>query len=501
MTAIVTQDRVILYAQPQGSGTAMKPLSIECNGMADKTHPGPAREVTWGRDEFGRYIPKLTILNPPGGLNTSTIEEDDQGTFSYLLKMFDRIGCFPIQERWYKCGLLTGGGWTRVHHFGKMTITQKVLGAGPSREATGAGIFGTFEVAWPYTIALFKHALAALVTGEINNLNALAVLSDLFPGCTNCAPGYEPDEIIYTGGDTSAGSPGDRAELHYSTNGGGTFSVTSTDPFAAGVDIKHILINFINESEFRVIVFNGEVTGQEKYSDFTLGAEGVSAWSTAVNVGAAAVTAAEWLFYDRIYASSAGDIYISGDQGETYGAATYTGAVNINAFAKSPTDGSVWAVGDSNLVLQEIGQAGVFTAKVGPTGGGAFSSVFVANDGSLYAGNATSVFVSTNNAANVGGWTLLKNFGANKKVISINCAGGSKSQGGDSQLLRVVIDDTTGAIPGAVWESVDGGNSFYEVTTLTNTGYNECFWSPIDDNLAFICGDDGVFHKLEPKAI
>jgi len=500
MTAIVTQDRVILYAQPDGSGTAMKPLSVECNGMADKTHPGPAREVTWGRDEFGRYVPKLTILNPPGGLNTSTVEEDDQGTFSWLSKMFDRVGCFPIQERWYKCGILTGGGWTRTRHFGKMTITQKVLGAGPSREATGAGMFNTFEVSWPYTVEIFKHALAALVVGELNDLNALAVLSDLFPGCTNCAPGYEPDHIIYTGGNASAGSPGDRAELHYSTDGGGTFGVTSTDPFLAGEDIKHILINFINESQFRVIVISGEATGQEKYSDFTLGAEGTSSWSAAVNIGAAAVTAAEWLYYDRLYASSAGDIYVSTDQGETYGAAVYTGVVDINAFAKSPIDGSVWAVGNTNLILQELGQTGVFGAKVGPTGGTTFYSAYVANDGTLYAGNGTSIYASTNSAANVGGWTLLHNFGANKAVKNINCAGGAKSQGGDSQLIRCMVDDTAGGT-GAIWESVDGGNSFYEVTTLTNTGYNEAFFSTIDDNLAFIAGDDGVFHKLEPKAI
>lgn len=500
MTAIVTQDRVILYAQPDGSGTAMKPISVECNGMADKVHPGPAREVTWGRDEFGRYVPKLTILNPPGGLNTSTIEEDDQGTFSWLSKMFDRVGCFPIQERWYKCGILTGGAWTRIRQFGRMTITQKTNGAGPSREATGAGMFDTFEVSWPYTVEVYKHWLAAMTIGEINDLNDIAVLSDISPGCNNCFPGYAPDEIVYTGGNASAGSPGDRANLWYSTNGGGTFAATSTDPFAAGEDIKHILIGFINDTEFRVIVFNGETTAQSTYSDFELGDEGVSMWAANITIGAAEVDAVEWLFYDRIYVSVAGDIYLSTDQGETYGTAIYTGAANINAFTKSPTDGSVWAVGNSNLIMQETGQSGTFTAKVGPAGGGNFSSIFIANDGTIYAGNGTAIYVNDNNALNAGGWTLLYNFGAAHVVSSINCAGGSKSQGGDSQLIRVVVDNTTPGT-GVVWESVDGGNSWQDVTSVTNTGYNAAFWSPTDDNLALVVGDDGVVHKLAPKPI
>src|SRR6185503_8427823 len=107
----VTQDKVALYTQPDGPSTAMTLLSIDKNGMAEKTQPGPGREVTWGRDVFGRVIPKITILAAPGGLNTSTIEEDDTGVWTFLNEKFDRVGCFPIQERWYSCGRLDGPGW------------------------------------------------------------------------------------------------------------------------------------------------------------------------------------------------------------------------------------------------------------------------------------------------------------------------------------------------------------------------------------------------------
>lgn len=106
--------------------------------------------------------------------------------------------------------------------------------------------------------------------------------------------------------------------------------------------------------------------------------------------------------------------------------------------------------------------------------------------------------MSTNNAANAGGWTQLKDFGSNKTAKSINLAGGPKSGGGDSQLIRVVIDDTSGGV-GQEWESVDGGATWLETTELTNTGYNAVYWSTVDDNKAIIVGDGGVIQELNSK--
>jgi hypothetical protein len=499
MAQFVTQDKVILYTQPDGPSTSMKPLSIDKNGMADVTIPGPGREVVWGRDVFGQYLPKITVQTPPGGLITTTIEEDDTGVFSYLAKMFERTGCFPVQRRWYKCGRLDGNGWDRITQYGKMTVTQKTEGAGPSRDATGAVMFNSYEVASAYAVNIFQHTLSALTISEDQNINDIAFLSDLVVGCNDCFPGYQPDEIGYLAVTDNAGSPGDFANVWYTTNGGGAWAITSTNPFAALDAILFVELGFISSTQFRVIVVSDAATAQVTYSDFTLGAEGTSSWASAVTIGAAAVEAFKWLFYDRLYAAVAGDIYVSSNQAETFAAAIYTGSVALNAFARSPVDDSVIATGASNTILQEKNQSGTFTALVGPAAGGAFTKgLFIANDGRIYAGNGTSIYLSTNTAANAGGWTQLKDFGANKSVVSINCAGGTKSQGGDSQLLRVVVDDTTGGV-GAVWESADGGNSWVQVTALTNTGYNTAYWSGIDDNLAFLGGDGGVLHQLATK--
>lgn len=497
----VTQDRSILYTQPDGPSTAMLPISIDKNGMAEKTMPGPGREVTWGRDVFGRVIPKITVLAAPGGLSTSTIEEDDTGQWTFLSEMFTRIGCFPIQERWYSCGRLDGPGWDRIIQYSEMTITQKTGGAGPSREYSGAVQFNSYEVAWQYTVTVFQHVLSSLTITEDQNVNNVTFLSDIVAGCNDCFPGYQPDTIGYLAVNANSGSPGDYANVWYTVNGGGSWAITSTNPFAALSNIGFVDINFISSTQFRVIVATTTDTSlQVKYSNFTLGAEGTSSWSTGISIGSAAVTAAAWLFYNRYYASSAGDIYVSDDQGDSVSAALYTGSVNINAFAKSPVDDSVFAVGASNLILQERDQSGTFSALVGPSGGGIFYSIFVANDGRIYAGNGQSIYLNTNTGANTGGWTLLKDFGSNKRVVSINCAGGIVSQGGDSQLVRCVVDDTA-AGTGAVWESADGGNSWVQVPALSNSGYNGSFFSPIDDNWAVVVGDGGVVQLLQTKSL
>lgn len=496
MPVYVTQDRVILYVQKDGVGTPMAPLSIEKHGMADKVMPGPGRSVIFGRDVFGRYTPKITTLDPPGGLNTSTIEEDGTGDITFLAKMFDRVGCFPVQERYVACGLLNvPTNWNQLWHYGKTTITQKTHGAGPSREATGASVFDSYEVSWPYTIELLKHALTLLDTGETEDINDIAVLSDLAVGCQDCFPGYQPDKIIYLVGPVSAGLY--TTGIIYSTDGGSTWADIAGLPFDVDEDITQIEMGFITDTTFRIIVAND--ANDTRYADVTLGAEDIPyTWSTAVEVGTV-ITEMRWLFFERLYVAADGDIYISANQGDSFGAALYSGAIQINAIERNYDGSNVWAVGASNLILRERNQSGTFDTMVGPIGGGAFYSVFEANDGRLYAGNGQSIYVSNNGAVNTGGWTQLRDFGANKTVVSINCAGWHKSQGGDSQLLRVIVDDTAGGT-GAVWESEDGGASWRQLTPLANAGYNQGYFSPTDDNFGLVAGDDGILHKISPEA-
>ncbi|KKK80448.1 hypothetical protein LCGC14_2823370, partial [marine sediment metagenome] len=140
-------------------------------------------------------------------------------------------------------------------------------------------------------------------------------------------------------------------------------------------------------------------------------------------------------------------------------------------------------------------------ARVGPTGGAAFTALVVAGDGTLYAGNGTSVFKSTDSAGSIGNWTELYDFGGILAVVELQVVGGVRAGGGDSQIVRAVVDDPT---PGTsqVWLSFDGGQNWEQVTEIVNDGYNAAYFSEIDNNKAIIVGDnDGSFaaiHQLEP---
>ena len=115
----------------------------------------------------------------------------------------------------------------------------------------------------------------------------------------------------------------------------------------------------------------------------------------------------------------------------------------------------------------------------GPSGGGAFTALAVAGDGTLYAGNGQKLYKSIDGAATAGNWEELKDFGAGYTVTNIQCVAN------DSQYLRAVV---TAAADGQVHESVNGGNSWREITPISNSGHSDAYFSMIDDNLAYVVG-------------
>ncbi len=192
---------------------------------------------------------------------------------------------------------------------------------------------------------------------------------------------------------------------------------------------------------------------------------------------------------------------VSGDWGESWTQLS-TDTDQINAFTED-RNGTVWAVGASNAIKREEARSGTFVNRTGPSGGGDFTAIHVANDLTVYAGNGTSIYKSSDQAGSIGNWTQLKDFGANHVVQAIHCPGGAFAKGGESQLVQVLVSDGTGN-DGDVWYSFDGGNSWREVTNVTNVGYNAWYRPDFDDNAAIIVGDAdanplGIIHKLSPK--
>lgn len=505
MTEIIKQNRMVVWYQPSGKGTQWRPLGFGIASVTGRSNPGPGKTAVFGVNEFGQPVVLFSTKDPPGGLPAATIGFYDEAAVNYLEEQ-QAIGCpINLQVRTVKCGSLTNPNlWNAIDHLAAGLVGDLTPGDGPVRPYAGGAAELSGQVTFDYTFRIVKLKLQVLTTTEAENLTGIAVVDD--PICDECGSGYPgPDKIIYI---TCAAGSGVTPNILYSNDGGGTFAASSANPFAADEDAGFPVYRWIDANKIRLITActttDAAALAKISYSDITLGAEGITAWTDVVSASASGangdlVTAMFWPFFERLYiAVDDGQIYVSTDQGESWDdAAVFSGSNAIAAFATNYDGDVVWAVGATNTILRELNRSGTFDARVGPSGGGAFTAVAVANDGTLYAGNGTSIFKSVNDAENTGGWTSLKNFGSGYTVKKIKLTGGDKSLGGDSQIIRVWIDHATA---GQVWESIDGGATWKQFSAKTNAGYNDAWSSRVNNNLNIGVGDAsggaGVIHKL-----
>lgn len=508
---IIGQDRVVLWFQPSGPGTAFIPFGVgeTAGGMSGKTVPGPGRTPVYGRTEFGAPVVIKVNREAPGDLPNATITIYERAQIDILLDALQR-GCpINIQTRIVKCGSLNNpNGWDVLDHWGQGEVTSYNPGDAPTTEFSGEAVTIEGSVSFTHYIRLLNLGLSDLTVAATEDMLSIAGMPD--EDCNLCGNGYPgADQIQYYGAAAGAGD----GVVYYTRNGGGSILATSADPWTVSgnsEDITFIQFRPISQTQLRIVVGTGTtvvgVKTQFAYADVTYGAEGTVTWTQgtiAATTTADYVEAMFWPVLDRLYFASAGDIYLSNTQATTDpGAAIYTGAVAFTGFAASPDKSVIWGFGATNLIVREVDQSGSFETRVGPSGGGAFASLTVAGDGTIFAGNGTSIYKNTDNANNAGNWTQLNDFGANQSVVAIQAIGGQRALGGDSQLLRAVVDDTTGAAAAHVWESVDGGASWRQIQELTNLGYNQAYFSEIDDNLGFVVGDASggasIIQKLSP---
>lgn len=502
---IKTQDRVISYIQPDGRGTPLEPMSVDRHGLGDQTdNTIPGRGVLFGRDEFGRPTPKVEFDEAPGGLNTATITFDPEASLDFLDTMRLENGKFGIWKFFIPSGRLGNyANWTNegdLDFLAGCKITAGTKG-GREKDYSGTPLSNTFDVSWRNTLTILPPKLsdsspsAALAPDDCAGIT---FISDLDP--QQEIPGYPgPDKIGFV---ANAGATGTSInQVLYTVDGAGSWAALATDPYIAAEDLGDIAARFVSHDTYRVVVLrttaNAAAPPSTKYVDIVVGAEGGAITWTEGTMGATDNVDGEAMFwggpYGRLYAAAdTGKIYVSTNAAETYSLIGDL-AVVVAQFAVDDDD-NIWVVGATNTIAREkSSNRGTFDTLVGPSGGAAFTSVAVARDNWLYAGNGVTFARSNNLAASTGGWSTLKTFPANHAVVGIQCVDG------ESQILRIVVGDTTGN-DGDAWYSLDGGNSFVEVTDLSNNSYTKTYVSEINPNLVFISGvndgTNGVVHKL-----
>ena len=498
----------VLWVQENGSGTPFKPFAVGEDGasMTGKTIPVIGVTPVYGRDRYNNPIVIDITETAPGDLPSATVTIYEKKTLTFLENMVMKRCPINMQLRVVECGTLDDPFiWDKMTHWGRGVLTTYNPGDGPAIEYDNTIMQAAGTISFRHALLLSQTELSKLTTAEVNDILCIDGIPD--EDCNECGTGYPgADQLLYAGCEAASGLT---AKVLVSVNGGGSWVATTADPFAADEHVDFIQVMPHGRSGARVIVGTGvtDVAAEAKiaWSDVDYGAEDTTVWTdTLISSGATGdiIEAMKWVLSDRLMLASAGDIYVSSNQGNTADdAAIYTGALVINGFSISPDRKTVVAYGESNLLLREQNQNNVFAARVGPTGGSSITALAIAGDGSWYAGVDGQLWKSVNSGLNAGGWDLRYDFGGAFVVKEIQVVGGVKAGGGDAEVLKIVLDDPTPGT-GEIWQTLDGAATMEQIPERANDGYNGAYFSETNDNHAIIVGDDdgatGIFHLLTP---
>ncbi len=516
MTTPYKQNETAIWFQPNYDGTPWQLLGLGISSASGRTVPGPGRTITYGSDRYGQPVAVTEQIDPPQGQAGMTVGVYDTGVVPYFEKAQNR-GCeIAIQIRGTKCGVLDSPTqWDWIDHHTGGRFTQRTLPDTPATPFSGAPLQQQGTLSLRDVFRITRNTTSRLTTAETENLTGLAVLTDARCGGGDCADGYPgADKIMFATAEADTGAP---ANVIFSRVGGAAWDEVTDKPFANDEHIGGIGWQWSGQGQIRLIVWCATTDGAARpkiaYGEFAYGGEADITWTNVLATGDAStatangdvVSAMLWVDWSHLLiATTGGLIFMLDNQASVWEDGPIADAgVEITVFAASYDGKRKYAAGASNTLLREQDN-GVFATRVGPSGGGAFTALKEAHDGTLYAGNGTSIYKSINGGENTGGWSLLKNFGTNKPVKKILLVGIDRLRGGDPQIIRVVVDNTAGAgADGEVWQSVDGGASWEQISMPDNAGYNDAVESRIDNNLYWIVGDavggTGLIHMVAEK--
>ena len=330
---------------------------------------------------------------------------------------------------------------------------------------------------------LFDMNAKFLSQRTVNETEAFIAGAFLESECLDeCQSQADAGQYGYAASGTLAGSPVNKANIWYTEDKGESWAQCSADPFIAAMIPSDIIVMGTLKNH-RVIVANGTTRGSDPaqiaYADIT--DMGVTTWvlvdlPTADARYVTDLLAIDWM---HIYAcTDDGYIYKSDDGGVSWVEVYAAGVVDFNKMA-GLSNGTIWAVGNSDLIVlsQDFGDS--WTTITGPVGIVADGmAVAVTPDGTVFVGYSDGDLWGSYDLGDA--WTELNLQGITPtKVVDIQVYE-------DSDIW--VIADIAGSTS-RVLRSVDGGASFrlWKLAIPTNAGLNSLFI--VDPNVVFVFGD------------
>lgn len=465
-----------VFFQPNGPNTALEFLG--CHDVGDIEEPLGERELQFCRRPDGNGYDVVSEMQGPPEIVTTTISGLPRRTLDSLYNA-RCPGALYVMRR-------CKGRLDRLSNYERVSILQNakptsITEGEPVAFSEDTQIRDEFEIqAYPPVIRVVEVAAGRRTTAETLALNTIAANFDFecVGGCVGA--NIIPGTYLVAGADGGAGS----ANVQISTDGGSTWTAAAADPFAVGMHIMGIARFQVSKSVTRIVAVENAPAGAQghvAYSD-----DNGATWTT-VNLGGATAGHGPTTgnaFYARdftflIIVGAAGYIYKSTDGGASWRVVDAAGvassawvAVNflddLNGVAVNGTGGIV-------AVTRDGGES--WTAATVVTGTPALAAVEIVSPFTIWVGTGTGLLFYSNdfgvtwNART--GWTG-SGVGSVKSIDFVNPYVGWMAVNNASPL-------------GAILRTIDGGLSWFVITTPTNAGLND-LWA-VDSNHAFVVGE------------
>lgn len=313
----------------------------------------------------------------------------------------------------------------------------------------------------PVVIARDISAVRQVTTFSVGFNNVVFCNS---PRCaSDSGPAQYDCQVGYASGDTTVGVSTD---VMKTTDGGATWTATTTDPFGTAQVVNGLVCFPISATATRLVAGLGTTVGgapaKINYSD-----DGGVTWATAVSVGS---TNAQFLPTPHsMFAYDAGNMWVGTSGGYIYkstdGAKTWT-----TQNAGTITTGNINSI---HFVSDRVGWASAAADYIMRTldGGSTWSQVAVTGSGS----SITKVFGFDSQrawAATAGG-RIYKTLDAGVTWTQARFSGDNAGSVTDIRFINSLVGYIThnSAAPvGTIHRTIDGGYSWEAVTTPTNGG-------------------------------
>lgn len=462
--------------------------------------------------EYGKFVIKETIAGTPGNptfdVTAFTPEELD-----WLLELSCPV---DFQVHYGRCsspGDLTG--YKKIRHFHQASKTSEgeenvdFIGEEEFQGITQNVAFVAEEVVTILTVTLASSASGIT---ETQALNAIDILSegrcegDCGQSIKKCYWGVSCADADYLSA---------TANVWYTQNSGGTWAVAAVDPFAENSALCSEIVILVGETNPRIVVFRGNVSGSYG-ARCSVSDDWGASWNE-VDMGGndngSYITSAFAFGPGLILASgNGGYAYKSEDKGTSWTEYdnTETGTDQNLWDIHTPDGQNYFACGGNNVITwsADAGVTWSATAITGPAVGTTLWTIQAPTEFRLIVGS--NVNIATNNVL----W-ITEDQGNNWTGLTFT---GSTTAGGQVRRVRVADKAPTehwlfihGANNGSsdrwgpgtsfrLFRTLDGGGSFERLALVTNNGYNDLAVCNI--NTAFVCGEVvggvAIIHKMEP---